>query len=71
MEDRQLAFSGDEDWRPAVGTRVLIVGKHPASGHAGTVTRREEWMGKLSIAVDCDSGLRPGVTNPANIKVLD
>lgn len=64
-------MNNNNDWRPAVGTRVLIVGKHPASGHVGKVTAHEEWMGKLSIAVECDSGLRPGVSNPANIKVLE
>lgn len=59
------------DWRPEVGMRVLLKGSHPAAGKVGRVIRRETWMGKLAIAVQCDDGQRPGVLRPEQIEVLD
>ena len=60
------------DWRPAVGTRVLITGKHPHSGKTGTVYMHERtFFGADGMRVRCDDGSNAGVTKPENIQVLD
>lgn len=60
-----------KDWRPPVGTRVLLL-KHPfCSNRTGTVIRHDTWLGKQAMAVKLDSGETPGVTSPEQFKVLE
>lgn len=60
------------DWRPPIGTRVLIK-KHSAhGGKAGTVVKYGKWMGLKTLEVEIDGmqGQRAGITDPEQIMVI-
>lgn len=60
------------DWRPKIGTKVLILKHRFTPNRTGTVHAHEEWMGLKTISVKLDgTNQRVGVINPAQIKVLD
>ena len=60
------------DWRPPVGTKVLIVKHKFAANRTGVVDAHETWMSLKTISVTLDStNQRVGVTDLAQIKVLD
>ena len=59
-----------KDWRPPIGTRVLLVNHQFFPNRRGTVIRHDEWLGSYAMAVELDSGETPGVMNPEQFKVI-
>ncbi len=59
----------EKDWRPPVGTRVLIRGDRAWSGQSGVIERHEDFFGG-SLVVKLDNGMKSGVTRPNEIKIL-
>lgn len=64
----------DKDWRSPIGTRVLIIGKHPHTGKSGTVyVHDNEIFGVPAVAmgVRCDDGANAGISKKENFKTID
>lgn len=61
----------EHDWRPPVGTRVLITHHPYYSGRAGVIMRHDRWLGRPAVAVKLDTGETPGVMEPEQIQVID
>ena len=59
----------EKDWRPFVGTRVMIKGDRPWSGYSGIVVEHTSYFGK-SLIVRLDNGQRLGVTSPDEIEIV-
>ena len=60
-----------KDWRPPVGSRILLTGHKFYPGHTGTVLRHETFLGHPSMAVTLDNGVQPGVRSPAEFRLLE
>jgi hypothetical protein len=67
----QMETTMPKDWRPPIGTRVLLLNHRFYPNRTGVVIRHDIWLGKQAVVVKLDSGETPGVTSPEQFEVLE
>jgi len=77
LSDKKPDENPDEkskDWRPPVGTRVLIIDHGSWKNRTGVIDAHEKWMGMITLSVKIDGeggGHRAGITAPNQIRILE